>query len=44
MIDYDSIRKVIAWFNKTYDKKLTADDYEWMSSSSTYYAEDDEDN
>jgi hypothetical protein len=44
MIDYDSIRKVIAWFNKTYDKKLTADDYEWMSSSSTYYSEDDEDN
>jgi hypothetical protein len=44
MIDYDSIRKVIAWFNKTYNKKLTADDYEWMSSSSTYYAEDDEDN
>ena len=45
MIDYDSIRKVIAWFNKTYNKKLTADDYEWMSNESdTYYAEDDEDN
>jgi hypothetical protein len=44
MIDYDSIRKIIGWFNKTYNKKLTADDYEWMSSSSTYYAEDDEDN
>ena len=44
MIDYESIRKVIAWFNKTYNKKLTADDYEWMSSSSTYYSEDDEDN
>jgi hypothetical protein len=44
MIDYDSIRKVIVWFNKKYNKKLTADDYEWMSSSSTYYSEDDEDN
>lgn len=45
MVDYDSVRKVIAWFNKTYDKRLTADDYEWMSNESdTYYAEDDEDN
>ena len=45
MVDYDSVRKVIAWFNKTYNKKLTADDYEWMSNESdTYYAEDDEDN
>ena len=43
MIDYDSIRLVIRWFNKTYNKKLTADDYEWMSSSGTYYAQDDED-
>jgi hypothetical protein len=44
MEDRESIRKVIAWFNKTYDKKLTADDYEWMVNSDTFYAEDDEDN
>lgn len=45
MVDYDSVRKVITWFNKTYDKRLTTDDYEWMSNESdTYYAEDDEDN
>lgn len=45
MADYDSVRKLISWFNKTYDKKLTSDDYEWMSNESdTYYAEDDEDN
>jgi hypothetical protein len=44
MEDRESIRKVIDWFNKTYDKKLTADDYEWMSNSDTYYAEDGDDN
>jgi hypothetical protein len=44
MIDYDSVRKVIAWFNKTYDKRLTDNDYEWMVNSDTFYAEDDEDN
>ena len=44
MVDRESVRKVIAWFNKTYNKKLTADDYEWMSNSDTYYAEDGDDN
>ena len=44
MVDRESVRKVIAWFNKTYDKKLTPDDYEWMVNSDTFYAGDDDDN
>ena len=44
MVDRESVRKVITWFNKTYNKKLTADDYEWMVNSDTYYAGDDDDN
>lgn len=44
MVDRESVRKVIAWFNKTYNKKLTADDYEWMVNSDTFYVGDDDDN
>lgn len=44
MVDRESVRKVITWFNKTYDKKLTPDDYEWMVNSDTFYVGDDDDN
>ena len=38
----DSIKTIIDWFNKKYDKNLTMDDFEWLDSD-TYYADDDED-
>jgi hypothetical protein len=38
----NSIRAIIDWFNKKYDKNLTMDDFEWMEKSDTYY--DDEEN
>ena len=37
----DVIPLVINWFNKTYDKNLNNNDWEWME---TDYEEDDEDN
>ena len=40
----NSIRAIIDWFNKKYDKNLTRDDFEWMEKSDTYYADDDEEN
>ena len=40
----NSIRAIIDWFNKKYDKNLTMDDFEWMEKSDTYYADDDEEN
>jgi hypothetical protein len=33
----DSIKIIIDWFNKKYDKNLTVKDFEWMDN------EDDED-
>ena len=40
----NSIRAIIDWFNKKYEKNLTMDDFEWMEKSDTYYADDDEEN
>ena len=40
----NSIRAIIDWFNKKYNKNLTMDDFEWMEKSDTYYADDDEEN
>ena len=37
-----TIKTIIDWFNKKYDKNLTLDDFEWLDSD-TYYADDDED-
>ena len=39
--DSNSVRAIIDWFNKKYDKSLTVEDYEWLGSD-TYYADDDE--
>jgi hypothetical protein len=39
--DLESIKVIIDWFNKKYDKNLTMDDFEWMQSD-TYYADDEE--
>jgi len=39
--DLESIKVIIDWFNKKYDKSLTMNDFEWMQSD-TYYADDDE--
>jgi hypothetical protein len=41
-----SIREIIDWFNKKYEKNLTMDDFEWMSSedSDTYYDDEDYEN
>ena len=38
----NSIRAIIDWFNKKYDKNLTMDDFEWMEKSDTYYDDDEE--
>ena len=40
--DLESIKVIIDWFNKKYDKNLTMNDFEWMKSD-TYYAEDEDD-
>ena len=40
--DLESIKVIIDWFNKKYDKNLTMNDFEWMQSD-TYYAEDEDD-
>ena len=40
--DLESIKVIIDWFNKKYDKNLTMNDFEWMKSY-TYYAEDEDD-
>jgi hypothetical protein len=37
-----TIKTIIDWFNKKYDKNLTLDDFEWLDSD-TYYADEDED-
>jgi hypothetical protein len=36
-----TIKTIIDWFNKKYDKNLTLDDFEWLDSD-TYYADEDE--
>jgi hypothetical protein len=41
MSNLKSIKEIINWFNKKYEKNLTMDDFEWMDSD-TYY-DDDED-
>jgi hypothetical protein len=41
--DLESIKVIIDWFNKKYDKNLTMDDFEWMQSD-TFYADDEEEN
>jgi hypothetical protein len=38
----NSIRAIIDWFNKKYDKNLTMDDFEWMEKSDTYYDDEEE--
>ena len=40
--DLESIKVIIDWFSKKYDKNLTMNDFEWMQSD-TYYAEDEDD-
>jgi hypothetical protein len=42
--DLESIKVIIDWFNKKYDKNLTTDDFEWMPSSDTYYDDEEEEN
>jgi hypothetical protein len=42
--DLESIKVIIDWFNKKYDKNLTMDDFEWMPSSDTYYDDEEEEN
>lgn len=39
--DEDSVKAIINWFNKKYDKSLTVENYEWLGGD-TYYADDDE--
>ena len=33
---YDAIRAIIDWFNKTYDKKLTEHDFEYLPDNNEY--------
>jgi len=40
--DLDSIKLIINWFNKKYDKNLTMNDFEWLPNSDTYYDDDDD--
>lgn len=37
-----SIKAIIDWFNKKYDKNLTMDDFEWLPTSDTYYDDEEE--
>lgn len=37
----DSIKSIIGWFNKKYDKNLTMNDFEWMESNDSYDIEND---
>jgi hypothetical protein len=41
MSNLKSIKEIINWFNKKYEKNLTMDDFEWMDSD-TYYADDED--
>jgi hypothetical protein len=34
--DKDSIKIIIEWFNKEYNKSLTIDDFEWMDTDEEY--------
>jgi hypothetical protein len=42
MVNLDSIKAIIDWFNKKYDKNLTMDDFEWLPNSETYEVVDDD--
>ena len=42
MPDLNSIKLIINWFNKKYDKNLTMDNFEWLPSSDTYYDDEEE--
>lgn len=44
ILSEDSIRAIIDWFNKKYEKNLTMDDFEWMEKSDTYYDDEEENN
>jgi hypothetical protein len=37
-----SIKSIIEWVNKKYNKNLTMDDFEWMNNSDTYYDDEDD--
>jgi hypothetical protein len=38
----DSIKSIIGWFNKKYDKNLTMNDFEWMESNDSYDIENED--
>ena len=38
----DSIKTIIGWFNKKYDKNLTMNDFEWMDSNDNYDIENED--
>jgi hypothetical protein len=38
----DSIKAIIEWFNKKYDKNLTINDFEWMEGNDSYNIENED--
>lgn len=41
LVKQDSVKLIINWFNKKYDKNLTMNDFEWMDFDGSYDVDDE---